>query len=273
MNAALLCLPALALGLACCSSRSQNAGHEQQEGGSKQLGASDVQGRWRVVSIDGDPVGRLPGGSRPAYLEIAPGSVGGSLGCNSFGGLALFADGRLALHSWSSDAMGCPGKLGQQEHALSDLFSGRPHIGHLEKDRLRVHSVRHEVVLEPIGPVENTPVATNLPTLTGTLWRIDSLDEWDDSGGAGPGWLRFGPGGWQGVTTCNKLSGSWRSEGDRLIISPNIPKSLQHCPSEARVIDSAFERLMRSNPRYLLGPNGELLIAGGGHILKGTRER
>ena len=39
----------------------------------------------------------------------------------------------------------------------------------------------------------------------------------------------------------------------------------------AEHLDDAFAELMRSGPRYLVGPNGELIIAGGDHVLTGDR--
>jgi len=47
----------------------------------------------------------------------------------------------------------------------------------------------------------------------------------------------------------------------------------QNCPPDLARTDDALFELMRSNPRYLIGPNGELLIAGGGHALAGERAR
>ena len=67
---------------------------------------------------------------------------------------------------------------------------------------------------------------------------------------------------------------------------PELRAAIQHMkPSSAhgadrlgpadvgRLPDDALAELMRSGPRYLVGPNGELIIAGGDHVLTGYRER
>jgi heat shock protein HslJ len=84
-------------------------------------------------------------------------------------------------------------------------------------------------------------------------------------------YIRFSPGGWQAQIACATLSGTWRREGDRPVIGELIATTEQLCPADLAAIDDSFVALMRTNPRYLAGEMGELLIAGGGNALTAAR--
>jgi heat shock protein HslJ len=67
------------------------------------------------------------------------------------------------------------------------------------------------------------------------------------------------------------LSGTWRRQGDQILLGGEIVSTEQNCRADHVRLDEAFAQLMRSRPHFLVGPNGELLLAGGGHALKGER--
>ena len=69
------------------------------------------------------------------------------------------------------------------------------------------------------------------------------------------------------------MFGIFDTRADRLLVKDEIASTEQNCSDEYVVLDDAFADLMRSDPRYLVGPNGELIIAGGGHVLKGNAAR
>ena len=111
----------------------------------------------------------------------------------------------------------------------------------------------------PAGPRE----------LVNTNWRVVMMDGEETAVDPPARTLRFRNGSWQGTVSCATLSGTWRREGDRIIVGPEIATTEQFCPPRFARIDTAFVDLMRSNPRFLVGPNGEFLLAGGGHALAG----
>ena len=230
-----------------------------------------LEGRWRILSIDGRPPASTADGERAPVLSFQRYSLGGSVGCNSFGGLGLLADGRISIHSWGGTLIGCPSKFGEQEKAISELFFAHPRVTTSTTDRLRVESDAHIVELERIGPNSEPPVPAGPKELTGTSWRIAMMDGQEASSDPNGRVLRFGSEVWQGTASCATLSGTWRREGDRILVGRQIATTEQLCPARLAQIDAAFADLMRSNPRYLVGPNGELLIAGGGHALAGGR--
>ncbi len=231
----------------------------------------DLEGRWRVLSIDARPPASPTRSGRAASIVITGNSIGGTLGCNDFGGLGLLADGHFAIHSWGGTAIGCGGEVGAQERAISMLFFARPRMTRLGPNRIRFESKDHALELERAGPNDSPPVAAGPEELEGTSWRIVMMDGEEKSSDPVGRVLRFGGEGWQGMASCATLSGTWRRNGNRIIVGREIPSTEQLCPADLARIDGNFADLMRSNPRYLVGPNGELLIAGGGHALAGGR--
>ncbi len=231
----------------------------------------NLEGRWRILSIDSRPLASTVGGERAPMLSFQKYSLGGSVGCNSFGGLGLLADGRVSIHSWAGTAIGCHAEVGEQEKAISELFYARPRVTTVSSDRLRLESHAHRVELERIGPNTEPLVPAGPDELTGTSWRIAMMDGQELSSEPIKRVLRFGSSVWQGTASCATLSGNWRRADDRMIVGRQIATTRQLCSPHLARTDAAFANLMRSNPRYLVGPNGELLIAGGGHALAGGR--
>lgn len=229
-----------------------------------------LEGRWRVLSIDGRPPVSRSDGERAPVLSFSAYEFGGTVGCNGFGGYGLLADGRYATHGWVSDAMACLGPLGDQEEAVRGLFLGLPRIRILNGKRVRLESASHAVELERAGANSDARPSAGPGDLAGTTWRVETLDG-NESMPARP--LRFTPTTWSGSAACATLYGTWRRAGDRILVGPDIATTEQNCPPDHARIDKAFAELMSSNPRYLVGPNGELLIAGGGHALAGERAR
>ena len=109
--------------------------------------------------------------------------------------------------------------------------------------------------------------------LADTRWTISRIDGQTASSSPSDRHLPFSQDGWQGLASCATLFGTYAIQGDRLLVEDEIGATEQNCTGEYLALDDAFADLMRSDPRYLVGPNGELLIAGGGHVLIGNAER
>lgn len=242
-------------------------------------GMKDIEGRWRLVSLDGRP---FPATAEEPFITISSDAIGGSIGCNRYGGLALFSDGRLAVHSWGGTVMSCPGRLDAQEQAISELFLSNPQLL-LENNRLEVRSPDHRLELQlraRSSGLERSPDPMRIPVaglasqkLAGTRWIIRSIDGKTASSSPDDKHLRFSQDGWQGLASCATLFGTYAVRGDRLWVEDKIASTEQNCADFHVTLDDAFAELMRSDPHYLMGPSGELLIAGGGHVLRGQAER
>lgn len=234
-----------------------------------ELRLADLAGRWSVLSIAGEEPATPPG--REAWLGIDAQRIGGSIGCNSFGALALVVDGMLATHHWVGTAIGCSPPLGDQELALGRILGSRPRIARTGPDSLGIVAGEGRIELAYLGPYDEPPIAAGSPPLTGTTWRIVLLDGSEQAVDPATRYLRFDAGTWQGLASCATLSGSREEAGDRIRVGEQVATTEQNCRADHAALDTAFAQLMRSNPRYLVGPNGELLIAGGGHVLVGGR--
>lgn len=242
-------------------------------------GMKDIEGRWRVVSLDGR---RLPATAEEPFITISSDAIGGSIGCNRFGGLALFADGRLAVHSWGGTVISCPGRLNDQEQAISELFLANPQVL-LENNQLEVRSPDHRltlVLMARSSELGRSPDPMRIPVaglasqkLAGTRWIIRDVDGKAASSSPGGRHLHFSQNGWQGLASCATLFGTYAVRENRLRVEDKIASTEQNCADAHVALDDAFAELMRSDPHYLMGPSGELLIAGGGHVLRGEAER
>ncbi|GMM94519.1 META domain-containing protein [Qipengyuania sp. MTN3-11] len=238
-----------------------------------------IEGSWRIVRIDGEP---LPVSKPVPYLAFSADAAGGSVGCNAFGGTALYTEGRIAVHSWGGTAMACLGRVGDWEAVIGELFRAYPQV-RVSGDTLSLRSRGHVVELtrmesetgqsrspDPMRiPVANPPGQA----LADTDWVIRAIDGETASSSPDERHLRFASDTWQGLASCATLFGTYETGDGRLIVDDEITITEQNCPGDYIALDDAFADLMRSGPRYLVGPNGELIIAGGGHVLTGDRAR
>lgn len=226
-----------------------------------------IEGEWRVVSIDGTSLPeRLADGEVPR-LTLAGDRASGDLGCNSFGAFSLYADGRFATHSWSSTAMYCEG-VSELEQVLSELFLKHPLVRR-QGNELTLNSENHSAVLAFRGPTPLTSADPVPQALSGTRWRISFLDRSEEGNNPANRFIEFADNKWNAVASCLTQSGRYRREGGRLMVDDEIAIEEQLCLPQYAALDDAFAALMRSKPRYVIGSNGELIIAGGGHVLTG----
>ncbi|GAA5053564.1 hypothetical protein GCM10023208_15650 [Erythrobacter westpacificensis] len=238
---------------------------------------AEIEGRWRIVRIDGEA---LPVSKPVPYLAFSADAAGGSVGCNAFGGTALYAEGRIAVYSWGGDSMACPGRVGEWEESIATLFRAYPQV-RLSGDALRLRSRDHVVELtrmdsengqnrspDPMHiPVANPPGQA----LADTDWVIRAIDRETASSSPDERHLRFASDTWQGLASCATLFGTYATGDGRLIVDDEITSTEQKCRDDYVALDDAFAELMRDDPHYMIGPNGELIVAGRDHVLTGDR--
>jgi heat shock protein HslJ len=120
---------------------------------------------------------------------------------------------------------------------------------------------------QPRDPWEGTPV------LAGTSWVLSSLDgAWNDAAARGRV-LTFDADRWTLTSPCGPRTGPWRQEGQRVIAEAPAPASAPSCAPEAAAADARLLAMLDADPRFVTGPNGEILLGGGGHWAAGEGPR
>ena len=260
----LLGLVAAALSISCSDQGSATAGEPNRAIPSGAVEPEELRARWRVMVVDGVAVEP----QREASVYFLRHRFGGNVGCNGFGAPGLLADGHYAVSFWMSSAMSCAGRPeGDQELAIAELMSARPKVERLPGNRLRFSGGGHSMELSRLGPNDEADDPKAPAELANTLWRVIMMNGTEKAFDPTSRQIRFSAHGWQALIACATLSGSWRREGDRLVIGQQIATTEQLCPADLAAIDDSFVALMRSNPRYQVGEMGDLLISGGGNAL------
>ena len=236
---------------------------------------ADLNGRWQIVSIDGEAVAAIPGdrpGERDPHLVFASGSYGGNTGCNSFGGLGVFHGDRFYGGPAMQTAIGC-GALSDQESAIISLVTASPTVSPGADGTLTLSVGRRSLLLRRdrgSSPVPAPAEWSGTRILAGTHWRIDEVDGRRLAEGA-VRTLRFEADRWSLTSPCGSTGGLWRQQ-DNVIVARAAEVS-GACAPEAEAIDSAIAALLSAQPAFATGPNGEILIAGDGHKVVGERPR
>ena len=269
--------PLLASGLLAFAACTPSAPAQPEPSGSASTAASeaDLNGRWQIVSIDGEAVAAISGdrpGERSPHLVFASGSYGGSSGCNSFGGLGIFHGDRFYAGPAMQTAMGC-GALSGQESAIIGLVTASPTVSPGAEGTLILSDGRRSLLLRRdrgSSPVPAPAEWSGTRILAGTHWRIDEVDGRRLAEGAART-LRFEADRWSLTGPCGSAGGQWRQQ-DNVIVARTADVS-SACAPEAEAIDSAISALLSAEPAFATGPNGEILIGGGGHKAVGERPR
>jgi heat shock protein HslJ len=232
------------------------------------LADADLEGRWRILSLNGQPP--QGSGERIPYLLFSPGAYGGSTGCNSFGGLGVLDGDRFYASPAGQTAIGC-GALTAQEDAIIGLVTSSPRVSIAADGTLTLAGGGRTMALrrDPAGAAG--PPATAVPALlAGTIWTIAGVDgQWlQDQRRT----LRFEADRWSLSGACGTSGGIWRQSGDRIDGRPD-PIVTRACTADAAALDDRLKALLAARPRFATGPNGEILIGGGGHWATGERPR
>lgn len=231
---------------------------------------SAVFGDWRIVAIDGHPPRSID--ARVPYLSFGPGGYGGSSGCNNFGGLGVLHGDRFYAGGAMQTLIGC-GELTAQEDSIVGLVTASPRLTLAPGGALILAAAGRTMELRRTTPVaaQQPRPAEPPPLLAGTEWMIGGVDgRWLEQ--AERRWLRFEADRWTLQGGCGRRTGEWRQSGDR-IHARLSPGAAETCTGAEAAIDDAVAAMLESHPRFTTGPNGEILIGGGGHWVAGERPR
>ncbi|MBA3677779.1 MAG: META domain-containing protein [Sphingosinicella sp.] len=234
----------------------------------------DLRGQWRIIALDGRAAiaGRE---ARPLTITFYDHGYGGFAGCNGFGGQGLAHEGRFYGGFAMSTAMACGQPLDGQEASVQRLLGTAPRIEWRGADRVALVAGDRRIEFERNAPLpRDRSVIPTIP-LIGTALSFGALDgRAIEMPGARSGpTLTVEGERFTLETPCLRQEGSWTQTGpDAVNLAPERPTS-RACGSASRGQSEAWAQAMRGPLRYRTGPNGEVLLAGGGHWMVGDLVR
>lgn len=269
-------LPLAGLLLAGCSAAERSAGNSSapfNEPATKPTERS-LLGPWTIRAIDSRPpaVGSragLPG------LAFDANGVGGNAGCNGFGSIGLAHEGRWYGGLSMATAMACGDPFDRQEALVHGLLASGPRILWRGTEEVELVGREHRLTLaRGGGPYSGRLVIPPAP-LTGSLWRFGAVDgnALQISGARQGPTLKIEGERYELTTPCLTVEGRWRMLGHGAARFVPVQETAKACPEASRAQSRLFADALKADKRHVSGPNGEIVMAGGGHWLMGDRVR
>lgn len=245
---------------------------------SKQLqsepSVQSLLGQWRVVAVDGRPAVTGRDGRAPV-LTLDGHGYGGYVGCNSFGGLGLAHEGRYYGGFALSTAMACGAPFDTQENGVQSLLASAPTVEFAGPDRLVLTAAHRKLELARTGPLPSDLVPVAPIPFIGSVWSFGALDgRAIEMPGARSGpTLTVEGDDFTLETPCLITKGRWHQSGSGAISLAPERRTERNCNAASRGQSGAWAQATRGALRYSNGPNGEILLAGGGHWMIGDLVR
>lgn len=227
-------------------------------------------GEWRIIALDG----RVPvagRGGRLPVLTFYENGYGGYAGCNGFGGQGLAHEGRFYGGPAMSIAMACGAAFDGQEMTVRGLLASAPRTEWRGPDRVALTTSGQRLELSRAGPLSADRQVTAPMPVIGTAWSVGSLDGKPiEMPGARSGpTLTIEGDRFTMETPCLTTEGSWTQTAPGVVTFNPEHRTARTCNSSSRGQSEAWAEAMRGALRYVNGPNGEIVLAGGGHWMVG----
>ncbi len=212
----LLILAAIGLLLAACGGGTVDAGSGSDDSASGEGDAADGQldGRWTLRDATIDGVALQPVDGLPITLEIAGDRIGGSAGCNSYGGTFTVDGTAIGLEDVSITEMACMDNdaMSTEMTFMDGLW--RTDTVEVVGDDITLSGEGVSLVFVALPEVADT-------VLIGTLWTLDTLLDGDAASstfnGVDPATIELdADGGFTASTGCRTIDGDYSLDGDRL---------------------------------------------------------
>jgi hypothetical protein len=200
---------------------------------------------------------------------------GGYAGCNAFGGQGLAHEGRFYGGLASSTAMACGPPFDAQETGVQRVLGSAPRVEWLGPDRVVFVASTRRLELARTGSLPSDRFASPTMPLIGTAWSFGALDgKAIEMPGSRSGPILTVEGDrFTLETPCLVADGSWSQTGARAATLKPSRRSARACNPASRGQSEAWVAAMSGPLRYGNGPNGEILMAGGGHWMVGDLVR
>jgi heat shock protein HslJ len=236
--------------------------------------APSLLGQWRIVALDGRaPV--LGRDGRPLVLTFDEHGYGGYAGCNAFGGQGFAHEGRFYGGFALSTAMACGAPFDAQESGVQRLLGSAPKIEWIGPDQLALAAPGQRLELARAGPLPPDRFVVAPIPLIGTAWSFGALDgRAIEMPGARSGpTLTVEGDRFSLETPCLTAEGGWTQTSPGAVTLSPDRGTARSCNPASREQSHAWAQAMRGPLRYGNGPNGEILLAGGGHWMVGDLVR
>jgi hypothetical protein len=218
-------------------------------------------GRAPVIGRDG----------KAPVLTFDEHGYGGSTGCNSFGGQGFAHEGRFYGGFAMSTDMACGDPVDGQERGVQRVLGRGPRIEWLGPDRAVLAAPGQRLELARTGPLTPSRLVGTPTPLVGTALSFGAIDGKPigmPGARSGPNLtvegdcFTFG-------TPCLATAGTWTQVGPGAVDLRPDQRTGRSCNAASRGQSEAWAEAMRGPLRYVNGPNGEILLAGGGHWMVG----
>jgi len=227
--------------------------------------ASLADTAWVLQLLRGQPVAA----GSTITLEFVAGRLGGTAGCNSYGGAYTVQGDKLTLGEMVRTEMYCPapGVMDQEDRYLEALAEGTRY--RLTAGRLELLDGAGQVVLSFAPPAPRPTVV-----LQGTEWVLTTLLEGDAAASVLNGTeitLRLENGTVGGTAGCNSYSGPYTLQGGTLSVGA-VASTKMYCQEPAGLMDQESDYLALLQRMTSLELDGDLLTLraadGGGLVFE-----
>lgn len=225
---------------------------------------SGLEGTW---ILDAASLATLAGGAEvppevQATLTFQDGQVGGSAGCNSFGGTYTVDGDELTISDIAQTMIACPPPLDVIEQAYVAALGG-----------VSGFQVSGEtLVLTGEGVALSFAAQQPLP-LEATAWQLETLATGTDavSSVVVPGQITFAADGTvSGTTGCNSFSGGYTVDGSSLTFGP-LATTRMACPDDVAAQETAVLTGLESTASFAIDGQTLSLLGADGAFLLGYR--
>lgn len=224
----------------------------------------DLQGTWQLESgtVAGVAVEPVPG--HPVTLIVEPGSVGGSAGCNSYGG-RLVVGPTSSILEMASTAMACePAEVMTVEMTYT---RGLMNVDTMARqgDKLTLSGPNVDLLFSPVADVDPADFVD-------VEWRLVALGADEDGpapAGEAPTLILAADGRLIATTGCRDLDGAWTTSGPEVLVTRMAASG--ECPADLATQDSMIISVLGDGFRPSIVDGDLILTSMGDEALRFRR--